>query len=372
MVDQALQQNQPNQPPQKHLHPVIWVTVLVLFATVTGYLFLAKIHHVWPLEEGIYFSRSRCEQKTGKTCVLQGICDAYVPPGKTGKDVCGQDFGWVPSEQVPDGDVSMWQTYRNEELGFEFKYPDWKEVFLNESGLRISNTVYDVGLESLSMRVSLHNSMDERIRELKQSLGSKKYKVIADEILNINGTQSKRLKISSGDTGYRETYVFIPFANGFVEFSTPRLISVSLDQILSTFKFIESEVKANAISVLVPNGGESWKIGKEQTIRWFAPSSISNVSIFLDPYYPPCPKEGSCPAYELLPSYTIRSSLPNTGEYEWIVGNVGQTRSTPRVAPGEYKIRIADSSKNPTSGVIRTEDIFDNSDGPFMLIAAKQ
>ena len=71
----------------------------------------------------IFAIREECEAKTGKKCSFV-MCD-YVLPGKTFEEVCGEDFkkGWQPTSESVEVNISTWQTYRNDEFGFEVKYP---------------------------------------------------------------------------------------------------------------------------------------------------------------------------------------------------------------------------------------------------------
>jgi len=73
-----------------------------------------------------YSTQEECEAKASCTCAFVQ-CD-YIPPGKTFEEVCGKDFkkGWQCIIQREEKTVD-WQTYRNEEFGFEVKYPEnWK------------------------------------------------------------------------------------------------------------------------------------------------------------------------------------------------------------------------------------------------------
>ena len=56
------------------------------------------------------------------------------------------------------------------------------------------------------------------------------------------------------------------------------------EEIISSFKFIEQEDIIPYIKILSPSGGEEWKIGQPQTIRWETGKNMDNayVNIFLD------------------------------------------------------------------------------------------
>lgn len=120
------------------------------------------------------------------------------------------------------------------------------------------------------------------------------------------------------------------------------------------------------LTVLSPNGGEKWEQGSAHIITWQTPlaSSISSVDIFLSYYYQPCPKEGPCPQYELMPSYTVIESTPNDGQFEWVIPQ--------RIAPGDYLVRIFEARKNPDPQVIPAGQLYDQSDAPFTITASPE
>ena len=155
--------------------------------------------------------------------------------------------------------VSGWQTYRNEEFGFEVKYPaDWKSVENTRQGFSVVfsvffgpvNRVYKLwelpllGIASVFVR---HDSFPEDLESYSGEL--------QDITVNtINAKQVEDTLISEGD---RITYtkIFVPFPDnsGYITFSNsidPLLQSGTLGvseaqelkgiykQILSTFRFV--------------------------------------------------------------------------------------------------------------------------------------
>jgi len=94
-----------------------------------------------PAEQEVFASQEECEADAGYECMFQ-MCD-YIPPSKTFEEVCGENFrkGWVATmnvlkqESVTNNeqsaiDISTWQTYRNDEFGFEVRYP--RNLFVAE------------------------------------------------------------------------------------------------------------------------------------------------------------------------------------------------------------------------------------------------
>lgn len=84
------------------------------------------------------------------------------------------------------------------------------------------------------------------------------------------------------------------------------------------------------ISVLSPTGGETWRNGETQTIRWSAPSSVSQVNIYL---VSPTATAGQ-------QSQWIIGQSANTGSFNWYIGS--------GVTSGQFFIKVADSS-NPNA-----------------------
>ncbi len=88
----------------------------------------------------------------------------------------------------------------------------------------------------------------------------------------------------------------------------------------------------SAITVLAPNGGESWQIGSAQIIKWNtplteAPHQATYVDISLIPYYQPC-TDRICPMQAVKPAmypyrapYTIATNVSiDQHSFDWRVG----------------------------------------------------
>jgi hypothetical protein len=128
---------------------------------------------------------------------------------------------------------------------------------------------------------------------------------------------------------------------------------------------------ANTITVISPNGNETWVKGSLQTIRWndsfgipncpTGASCSSSVPRFYDiklvPYSPSCSGE-MCPLYSIrTTSYTVAKNTYNTS-YAWTVGAVLDTGMANGIGEGEYKIQVCQAGST----------VCDTSDAQFKII----
>ncbi|OGZ54375.1 MAG: hypothetical protein A3B25_01780 [Candidatus Ryanbacteria bacterium RIFCSPLOWO2_01_FULL_48_26] len=108
-----------------------------------------------------------------------------------------------------------------------------------------------------------------------------------------------------------------------------------------------------SITVLSPNGGESWTKGTAQTIKWQDGASFSCppnavclrastiYDIKLAQYYPPCVVGAPCaiPRYPYIYSYIIATAVGGSS-YDWKVGN---TKGDAVAPDGLYTVQICQS-----------------------------
>ncbi len=140
---------------------------------------------------------------------------------------------------------------------------------------------------------------------------------------------------------------------------TPGIYDVSVINKYGESNKIKFEVtKEENVTVLSPNGGESWSIRTKQEIRWRAPSSTSIVNIYLQNWVPPC--EGRICPLMMMPifNYPIAKNAENDGEFTWIVGKDYVDSNIPE---GSYVV-IVEDSQNPNN--------FDKSDYYFKIVQA--
>ena len=93
---------------------------------------------------------------------------------------------------------------------------------------------------------------------------------------------------------------------------------------------------SSSITILSPNGGETWQKGTTYTIKWqdnrattcqvgtvCSPSPVYDIT--LSPYYPPC-TENICPAYAYQAPRIIATNV-SSSSYQWKIPNC--TASSP-------------------------------------------
>lgn len=118
-------------------------------------------------------------------------------------------------------------------------------------------------------------------------------------------------------------------------------------------------VTLSSLTVLSPNGGESWKKGTVQTIKWqdyihipycipgpACPISVApSYDIKLARYYPPCTGQ-ICPAYPYTNPDTIAKGVYGLS-YRWTVGSISLADDLLDLAQdGSYRIWICQSTTN--------------------------
>ncbi|MCU0286315.1 MAG: M12 family metallo-peptidase, partial [Acidobacteria bacterium] len=114
----------------------------------------------------------------------------------------------------------------------------------------------------------------------------------------------------------------------------------SLNNTLSTVRnFRQAQVSSSSITVISPNGGETWAAGSSQTVTWTSSGSITNVKIEYST------NNGSTWT-------TVISSTANDGSYSWTVPSVSST---------QCKIRIKEAATGTPS---------DTSNAVFSIVSS--
>jgi hypothetical protein len=244
------------------------VLILIALAVVGGVVYWASVRESGDGATATYSTKEACELATAKECAYAYGCD--VAP-------CPKDAnGWVPlptsrTVAVFPGETENWQTFRNEEYGFEFRYPQELTLqTLNPLLFRV-NTVLLVMLNvpqgnnefmgiGISVRTpdktKVHNAfyipptvktiidlraqLQKNINE-SNAVPDSEEKIYMDFVsLSINGVEALQVESAGGGGTYR----FILFLrNGFIyevgSRKTPFVDENTTLQIAKTFRFLE-------------------------------------------------------------------------------------------------------------------------------------
>ena len=112
-----------------------------------------------------------------------------------------------------------------------------------------------------------------------------------------------------------------------------------LSIIVAVTTLFAAPAAAQTLAVDSPNGGEAWKAGSSQIIRWKTASKVGNVRITYST------DEGAS-------WRTVALSVRNTGEYSWIVPSTPSKRCL---------VRIREASDGDPSDV--SDEVFTINEG---------
>ena len=276
----------------------------------------------------------------------------------------GGAFGYQYYSQTAE-----WQTYTNEEYGFEFKYPKkyyfrtaspaTTLFFLSDPNEKriINGEEYPINYFEFNIdKVTI--PIKDYILRFCDADGPNSSLICDKVIKEETFGNASRLYLNMITTKFpggekQEStigpifFIKIPNSDNVLFVSSVGVHSGSLNEekekelenIISTLKFIQKQknIQTNdqpSITVTSPNGGETWKIGEIHNITWKSNniSQTANVQInIVDSRYVPGSQD--------YPVGAIAITTPNVGSFSWTiptkVGDIDFTKNS------SYKIVIA-------------------------------
>ena len=202
-----------------------------------------------------------------------------------------------------------WETYRNDNYGYEIKYPSiYNVIDETEQGQKV--TIGNAAVPAYGISINkndasslekLKSSMEKSLRNL-APVGLK----ITWKDTTISGEKAVEMSYEGFVGGYDGTTHQTAVIKNNIGYIIQIIYGGSEKeyyQMISTFKFIEQ--KEPYIMVLSPNGGEQWKAGETHTISWQS-RDVKNVIIVLN--------QGSSRSSLISPKTGISASL---GKFDW-------------------------------------------------------
>jgi hypothetical protein len=261
----------------------------------------------------------------------------------TGGFFAWQYFGTL--EETKDETID-WQIYKNEEYGFEIKYPKSWAYHINNYKAQQMICFYPgryPGDCPAILSVSWGTTLQKRYTTMKEMF-EKDY-TVTESTISINGIEGKLLNIQNA-TGFSKSLFFEK--NSYIyNFEIVVEHESLFSQMFSTFKFVETTKKEEPyIKIISPNGGEEWEEGKTHTIKWES-SGVNKINI----------EYGDGKSW-----YIVRDYPAGSGEYPWnpqgIVSQYEGFVYPENLTEVNIKIGIWD---------IENSNIFDKSDASFIL-----
>lgn len=164
----------------------------------------------------------------------------------------------LPEQKLSSGDISVWKIYRNEEHGFELKYPDGSEIIESqfENTIRInlpyvSGTTLSEKYLIINPDGKCFNPMNIMIRKTETVYfdGIEFRKETGGDVGAGNIYESTSYTTVKGNRCLSLNFTLHSFNPGMVDSPPPvfdtKEESKIFDQILSTFRFIEVDETAN-------------------------------------------------------------------------------------------------------------------------------
>lgn len=179
---------------------------------------------------GAYYFLTKKIQEPGGCTLEARICSDGSAVGRSGPNC---EFTQCPTEEASD-----WNIYKNEEYGFEMKYPKWWNVYeLNKRILFKDTPLEDIPSEWLNIDVKDSEYNFSNYDFSKEEMVSK---IIGKEEITISNLNGFRYTFYPKSEYYILTeYIILNYKERGWALSYSGLSQGLENQILSTFKFIQ-------------------------------------------------------------------------------------------------------------------------------------
>jgi len=300
----------------------------------------------------VFWSCSNDDSGTAEPTNKTPTCE-ILSPSDSSEFIIGTDLSIEVNSTDVDGTVSNVAMYRDEEEIFVDSISPY-EFVMNTTGLiagfyQINVIATDDESETNEDRVTI-KLIDANYITITSPNGGETWQIGTSQSITWNENITENVKIDLYKAGtFTSTIVSSAASSGTYSWTLPNTLSAGSDYkiritgVTTTTLYDESDASftINAvpnITVLSPNGSETWQLGTSQSITW-SDNIAENVKI--DLY-----KAGTF-------NSTIISSVASSGTYSW-------TLPTTLTAGSDYKIRITG---------VTTTSLYDESNANFTIDA---